>query len=130
MNHSLKQSAKAKSALHAKTYIFDRKEVYIGSFNLDPRSANLNTELGIVCVMPKMAEYIAGTLFDDKLKDASYKVVLLSEKKIINNRTIPKGKMVWIETKNGKEIYHTTQPQTTAWRRFNENIYSLLPIES
>jgi len=77
-----------------------------------------------------MAEYIAGTLFDDKLKDASYKVVLLSEKKIINNRTIPKGKMVWIETKNGKEIYHTTQPQTTAWRRFNENIYSLLPIES
>ena len=130
VSHSLKQSAKAKSALHAKTYIFDRKEVYIGSFNLDPRSANLNTELGIVCTMPKMAEYIAGTLFDDTLKDTSYKVVLLSAKKIINKRTIPKGKMVWIETKNGKEIYHTTQPQTTAWRRFNEKIYSILPIES
>lgn len=130
VSHSLKQSAKAKSALHAKTYIFDRKEVYIGSFNLDPRSANINTELGVVCAMPKMAKHIASTLFDDKLKDATYKVVLLSEKKTINNHTFPKGKMVWIETKESKEIYHTTQPQTSTWRRFNEKIYSILPIES
>ena len=123
VSHALKQSAKAKSALHAKTYIFDRKEVYIGSFNLDPRSANINTELGVVCAMPKMAAYITSTLFDDKLKDTTYKVVLLSEEKIINNRTIPKGKIVWIETKEGKEIYHTTQPETSTWRRFNYQRY-------
>jgi putative cardiolipin synthase len=36
--------------LHAKTAVFDRKITFVGSFNLDPRSVNLNTEMGLLVV--------------------------------------------------------------------------------
>ncbi|SHI60762.1 Phosphatidylserine/phosphatidylglycerophosphate/cardiolipin synthase [Malonomonas rubra DSM 5091] len=35
-------------AIHAKTLVIDGKQLYIGTFNLDPRSANLNTEVGVI----------------------------------------------------------------------------------
>ena len=35
-------------ALHAKTMVVDSKLVYIGTYNLDPRSENLNTEVGVI----------------------------------------------------------------------------------
>lgn len=36
------------SALHAKTMVVDHQVVYIGTFNFDPRSENLNTEAGAI----------------------------------------------------------------------------------
>lgn len=36
------------TCIHAKTYLFDDDVVWLGSFNLDPRSARLNTEAGII----------------------------------------------------------------------------------
>ena len=35
-------------ALHAKSMVIDDQLIFIGTFNLDPRSANLNTEVGIL----------------------------------------------------------------------------------
>jgi putative cardiolipin synthase len=117
-SRSLSRSAEAKSALHAKTYIFDRKEVYIGSFNFDPRSAQINTELGIICEIPAMAEYIAAGLFDINIKDFAYKVILEDDD------------VIWLESEDGQTIRHSSQPETSAWRRFNLSLYSILPIES
>jgi len=117
-SRSLSRSAEAKSALHAKTYIFDRNEVYIGSFNFDPRSANINTELGVVCETPDMAKYIATELFDKNIKQAAYQVTLQNDE------------VVWLDKVNGEVIIHDVQPETSWWRRFNLNLYSILPIES
>ncbi len=118
-SRSLKRSAEAKSALHAKTYIFDRKEVYIGSFNFDPRSALINTELGIVCETPDMASYIATELFDKSVEQAAYQLALIDDD------------VVWLEASHdGQVIKHSVQPETSWWRRFNLYLYSLLPIES
>ena len=117
-SRSLSRSSEAKSALHAKTYIFDRKEVYIGSFNFDPRSANINTELGVVCETPDMAKYIAEELFDKNVNEAAYKLALQDDE------------VVWLETINGEVVVHDVQPETSWWRRFNLRLYSILPIES
>lgn len=117
-SRSLSRSAQAKSALHAKTYIFDRKEVYIGSFNFDPRSANINTELGVVCETPDMAAFIASELFDKNIQEAAYRVTLQDDE------------VVWLDKVNGETIVHDVQPETSWWRRFNLSIYSILPIES
>jgi len=117
-SRSLSRSAEAKSALHAKTYIFDRNEVYIGSFNFDPRSANINTELGVVCETPDMAKYIATELFDKNIKQAAYQVILQDDE------------VVWLDKVNGEIIVHEVQPETSWWRRFNLKLYSILPIES
>jgi putative cardiolipin synthase len=117
-SHSLRQSGEAMSALHAKTYVFDRNEVFIGSFNLDPRSQNINTELGVVYQIPEMAEFVASEIFDKDLINIAYRVILEN------------GELVWIEHIDGKEIRHTTEPETSWWRRFNMKFYSILPIES
>jgi phosphatidylserine/phosphatidylglycerophosphate/cardiolipin synthase-like enzyme len=34
--------------IHSKAYVIDQEKVLVGSFNLDPRSANLNTEVGLI----------------------------------------------------------------------------------
>jgi len=45
----------AKATLHTKAFIVDRREMFIGSFNFDPRSANNNTELGVIIRSPELA---------------------------------------------------------------------------
>jgi putative cardiolipin synthase len=47
------------ASLHAKTFVFDRQAVFIGSLNLDPRSIQLNTEIGVICMSPPLAEALA-----------------------------------------------------------------------
>ena len=49
-------------SLHAKVFVFDREQVFVGSLNLDPRSVDLNTELGIVVESPVLAGEIARQL--------------------------------------------------------------------
>jgi len=129
-SRSLSRSADAKSALHAKIYIFDRDEVYIGSFNLDPRSANINTELGVICAIPEMAAHIAEKMFDENIEEIAYKIELVIENEDVDGIQIAQEKVVWVETVDGKKIRHMTQPETSGWRRFNLNVYSILPIES
>jgi len=129
-SRSLRKSAQAKSALHAKTYIFDRKEVYIGSFNFDPRSASINTELGVVCEIPEMAEYMASKMFDKDLRKLTYKIELLIEHEDVDGIDVTMEEVVWVDYVDGKEVRHNSQPETSGWRRFNLNFYSILPIES
>ena len=52
----------SRASLHAKTFVFDRRAVFIGSLNLDPRSIQLNTEIGLVCESAPLAEDLAGTI--------------------------------------------------------------------
>ena len=86
-SRSLRRGAKAKSGLHAKTYVFDRDEVFIGSFNFDPRSANINSEVGIIYQIPEMAQYIAEGVFDKAINEFAYKVELVIENENIEGRS-------------------------------------------
>jgi phosphatidylserine/phosphatidylglycerophosphate/cardiolipin synthase-like enzyme len=47
------------SSLHAKTFAIDDSRIFVGSFNFDPRSARLNTEMGFVIDSPLLARSIA-----------------------------------------------------------------------
>jgi len=131
-SRSLRRGAKAKSGLHAKTYIFDRENIFIGSFNFDQRSANINAEVGIVYEIPEMADLIASNVFDVNLKEHTYKVILESEPDDLDYEKEfgEMGDIVWIDSNDGKEIRHYNDPDTSWWRRFNEDVFSILPIES
>ncbi len=52
-------------ALHAKTLVVDEQVVYIGTYNLDPRSENLNTEVGVVIHDPRQAQAVAASILTD-----------------------------------------------------------------
>jgi putative cardiolipin synthase len=52
-------------ALHAKTLVVDQSIVFIGTYNLDPRSENLNTEVGVVIYDPDQATFVRNSILTD-----------------------------------------------------------------
>ena len=106
------------SSLHAKTFVVDARRVFVGSFNFDPRSAHLNTELGLVIDSPELATQIEST-FLALVPQLAYGV------KLDQN-----GKIYWIEQPNNNEIRHDTEPNTTWYGRMGVWVLSILPIES
>jgi putative cardiolipin synthase len=105
------------SALHAKTFSVDRSHVFVGSLNLDPRSARLNTELGFVIDSPSVAQAIADA-FDNGIAAQAYRVRLGAH-----------GRLLWIEKVDGQETVHHTEPGTRWWWRVGVVLLSWLPIE-
>lgn len=105
------------SSLHAKTFSVDCARVFVGSFNLDPRSASLNTEMGLVIESPALAAQIAAA-FADEIPARSYRVILN-----------PAGAMQWLEPHDNGAIVHTTEPGTRWWKRAGVRLMALLPIE-
>lgn len=52
-------------AIHAKTMVIDAMLVFIGTFNLDPRSENLNTEVGVVIENEQLAKSVTQAIHAD-----------------------------------------------------------------
>ncbi len=52
-------------AIHAKSLVIDGKTVFIGTFNLDPRSANLNTEVGMLVESEELARQLTASIEQD-----------------------------------------------------------------
>lgn len=107
-----------KITLHSKVATVDRRFLFVGSFNLDPRSLYLNTEMGMEVESPALAGSMAESILDT-LPDYAYKLNLSD-----------KGKLQWLLQTAGVQEVITTEPQTSLWRRFLTKLMSLLPIES
>jgi putative cardiolipin synthase len=105
------------TSVHAKTIAADGRRIFIGSFNLDQRSANLNTELGFVIESASLASRLAG-LFDEDLPEVAYRVQLTED-----------GTLCWTETRDGRQVRHDTEPGTSAWKRGAIRVLSRLPID-
>lgn len=103
------------SSLHTKTFSVDGTKVFVGSFNFDPRSVNLNTEMGFLIESVGLATQI--DLAFQALPTSAYEV------RLDDNESL-----VWIERQAGKEIVHNLEPKATIWRKVVVFFYSLLPI--
>jgi putative cardiolipin synthase len=104
------------ASLHAKTFSVDRNRVFVGSFNFDPRSYNLNTELGVVIESPKLADAISSSL-DRDIARSAYEVTLKDKK------------LEWVEQTEQGEIRYDKEPKTGFWKRFGVGFMSILPID-
>ena len=82
------------SSLHAKTFAVDGARVFIGSFNFDPRSAELNTEMGFVIESPALARQI-DEAFRSRVPTDAYEV-----------RLSEGGQIVWEESRHGVPVRH------------------------
>ena len=105
------------ASLHAKTFVVDRRRVFIGSFNFDPRSAYLNTELGFVIESPALACSIE-TAVEELLPSTTWKVTLNV-----------KGELRWSGQHDGQPEEHLTEPGTRFHQRAGVWLLSLLPID-
>lgn len=104
------------ASLHAKTFAVDRSRVFVGSFNLDPRSAALNTEMGVVMESPVLATQLAQAFFREIPRDA-YELRLEG------------GQVAWLERTEAGVVRHARMPGVGALRRLWIGFLALLPIE-
>ena len=105
------------SSLHAKFFDIDGI-VFIGSFNFDPRSANLNSEVGLVVESDVLQKYISKSL-DQYLPQIAYELKLNKQ-----------GEIIWLDQhKDGSIVEYKHDPETTKFQRFAMQAVSYLPIE-
>jgi putative cardiolipin synthase len=105
------------AGLHAKTFAVDQSRVFVGSFNFDPRSAKLNTEMGLVIESAKLARELAAE-FDARIPGAAFQVRLAAD-----------GRLQWIERTQGGEKVYDTEPGAGLAKRLGVGVLSVLPIE-
>lgn len=107
-----------RASLHSKTLAIDEDSIFVGSFNFDPRSLRLNTEMGVLIQSPRMAKALAAA-FSDRFPGLSYRPELTG------NATV-----VWEETgPDGTTIHHQEEPGSTPFSRLFLSFLGLLPIE-
>lgn len=115
----------SRSSLHSKVYVVDRRYVVLGSFNLDPRSVELNTELAVVMDSPKIAAKIVQMFEETTHPKASYKVTLQDIDGVAQSK-----EMVWTgEEKDGTQEVYTSDPNPGAWRRFSTWMFGHFDID-
>ena len=101
--------------LHTKAIIVDRRHVFIGSLNLDPRSIDINSEMGLLIDSPEMGARISGGA-DERLGDIAYQL-LLDER----------GRLEWHANIDGAEVIETSEPLTSGLRRFAAFLLKIVP---
>ena len=107
------------AGLHAKTYAVDGERIFVGSFNFDPRSLHLNTELGVVIHNPRAAVELS-EFFDQDVLQQAYEL-----------RLGPDGQaLVWIERDAlGQETRYDADPESHWANRAAVELLSHLPID-
>jgi cardiolipin synthase C len=109
---------RSRSGLHSKAFAIDRRYLFVGSFNWDPRSANINTEMGILVDSPKIASATVARL-ENRLPEAAYLLRLNGN-----------GSIEWLARRDdGQWVAYAREPSSSAWRRFRTGVYGILPIE-
>lgn len=115
--HVASSDSTTKLTLHSKVATIDRTRLFVGSFNLDPRSLYLNTEMGMMVDSKELAGSTAAGILAS-LPDIAYQLQL-SEK----------GRLQWLLRADSGDEVITTEPRTTWWLRFKTKLMSFLPIE-
>ncbi len=92
--------------LHAKTAVIDKKIIFIGSMNLDPRSASTNTEFGMFIESPPLAKELLRVINISKLESA-YRLRLSPET----------SRLQWLTIQDDKETILGVEPESSFWLR-------------
>jgi putative cardiolipin synthase len=115
----LRVAGASRASLHAKAFLVDDARLFVGSFNFDPRSARLNTEMGLLIDSPSLAREAASFLARGLAAEASWRL----------ERT-GAGQLVWHGGHRGAPMRFTREPMAPFARRLLVALLSWLPIES
>ncbi|QTD90270.1 phospholipase D family protein [Burkholderia anthina] len=115
--------SRSRASLHAKAYVIDRQILVIGSMNLDPRSAHLNTELALVIHSPAIAQQAAEIFARATQPDESYRLGLVA----------PTGwgtpELEWTGMDNGTLTTYHVDPHAGLMRNLMTGLFMLLPVD-
>jgi cardiolipin synthase C len=101
------------ASLHTKALSIDDRQLFVGSYNLDPRSTSLNTEQGVLVMNAELAAQFAAIFSEETSPPRSWKV------------TLSGGRLSWTD---GSDTF-VSEPKASAWRRFQAWLAGVLPVE-
>jgi putative cardiolipin synthase len=110
----------SRSSLHAKAYLGDRQVVFVGSFNLDRRSARLNTEMGVAV----QSDALGAQLYLDFVRsilDVAWRVELAGD--------AGDERLVWVTREDRREVRYDREPGVGLWQKLYLGALRILPIE-
>jgi putative cardiolipin synthase len=105
-----------RATLHTKAFIVDRKKIFIGSFNFDPRSANLNTELGVIIEDEQLGSVLADQI-EMQLPTTTYTLTLSEDRSLR-----------WLTVGDSGDLVFDKEPESTWVQRLTARIARFLPI--
>jgi len=108
----------SKAGLHTKAIVFDRTDVFIGSFNLDARSSAINTEAGLYVESSALAAQVMEFMNEGVDPDVSFRVQL------------DRGKLYWVAEDEGTPLRYDKDPMTSFPQRFGAGFIRLLPVDT
>ena len=103
--------------LHAKSFVFDETTLYVGSMNLNMRSAYLNAESALIIESPELARAVAGAITLNMQPQNSWRV------------TLQNGQLTWTTDRDGAVMTMHREPDTPWWRRTQSGFIAMLPLE-
>jgi putative cardiolipin synthase len=115
----------SRAGIHTKAVVFDRERVFVGTFNLDPRSAELNTEIGIVVDSPVVSRQVADFIREGMSPDLSWHVQLGRPGHVHTGDR----RMCWCSGDPAMPHIVSHEPDTDFLTRILLHIVSRLPIQ-
>ena len=106
------------AGLHSKAYVIDGQHVVIGSYNLDPRSTEINTEMAVIIHSREVAEQMGRIFAQLTNPDISYSISLDEQ-----------GGTVWKGVEKGKPVLYHHEPHAGFWRGMQNTLFNMLPFE-
>lgn len=118
-------SGSSQASLHAKAVVFDRRRVYIGSLNIDPRSVWLNTEAGFLVDSPAVSEQVVRWYLRATRPTSSFRVSCV---RLADACKTPID-LVWTTTEKGETVEFRSDPMASFSRRFSADLWYFLPLD-
>jgi putative cardiolipin synthase len=123
--------SRSRASLHAKAYVIDDSTLVIGSLNLDPRSARLNTELALTIDSQPIAHEVAGYFAHATSPEISYRVTLATPEQLAQQRgTATNSPLIWTDEENGMIRTYNLDPGAGFYRNLLTGLFLLLPVDS
>lgn len=125
--HNADTVSQARLSLHAKAVVFDKKIVYVGSYNFNKAGRDLSMETGLIVYSPELAEQATAVIEEDMKPENSWQVVLdeQNDTKTTSNRN---SGFIWITENNGMQIHYEYEPGTNLWRDLGNAFFSFFPL--
>lgn len=101
--------------LHSKVFVIDRRKLFVGSLNLDPRSIELNAEMGLLIDAEPMVKEMTADM-EAGLATLTYRVRIDDE-----------GRLEWHCRIDDQPVVETKEPLTSGWRRFKAWLMKIAP---